>query len=129
MEYFLISQLSAIIRMFIENPLESLISYNNLTFERFAWIIFILQYWPMIMHTLTFGIVGTIYERGEFPVLGSILYLLTYWVNSKILRALVSLFGRYGLSIVIILFLLICFLESIVMNKLRMNKTHLKNYI
>lgn len=129
MEYFLISQLSAIIRMFIENPLESLISYNNLTFERFAWIIFILQYWPMIMHTLTFGIVGTIYERGELPALGSILYLLTYWVNSNILKALVSLLGTYGLSIVIISFLLICFLESIVMNKLRMNKTHLKNYI
>lgn len=129
MEYFLISQLSAIIRMFIENPLESLISYNNLTFERFAWIIFILQYWPMIMHTLTFGIVGTIYERGELPALGSILYLLTYLVNSNILKALVSLLGTYGLSIVIISFLLICFLESIVMNKLRMNKTHLKNYI
>lgn len=129
MEYFLIFQLSAIIRMFIENPLESLISYNNLTFERFAWIIFILQYWPMIMHTLTFGIVGTIYERGELPALGSILYLLTYWINSNILKALVSLLGTYGLSIVIISFLLICFLESIVMNKLRMNKTHLKNYI
>lgn len=129
MEYFLISQLSAIIRMFIENPLESLISYNNLTFERFAWIIFILQYWPMIMHTLTFGIVGTIYKRGELPALGSLLYLLTYWVNSNILKALVSLLGTYGLSIVIISFLLICFLESIVMNKLRMNKTHLKNYI
>ena len=115
--------------MFIENPLESLISYNNLTFERFAWIIFILQYWPMIMHTLTFGIVGTIYKRGELPALGSLLYLLTYWVNSNILKALVSLLGTYGLSIVIISFLLICFLESIVMNKLRMNKTHLKNYI
>ncbi len=129
MEYFLISQLSAIIRRFIENPLESLISYNNLTFERFTWIIFILQYWPMIMHTLTFGIVGTIYERGKLPALGSILYLLTYWVNSNILKALVSLLGTYGVSIVIISFLLICFLESMVMNKLRMNKTHLKNYI
>ena len=121
MEYILISQLSGIIRMFIENPLESLISYNNLTIEGFAWLVFIFQYWPTIMHTLTFGIVGGIYRKGEFPALGSTLYLLTYWINSNILKFLVSFLGTYGLVTVIIPFLVICLLEFFGMHKLRMN--------
>lgn len=121
MSYFIISQLSSILRMFIENPLEPLISYNNLNARGLFDMVFIVQYWPMIMHTLTFGIVGGIYRRGEFPALGSTLYLLTYWINSNILKFLVSLLGTYGLAAVIIPFLAICLLEFIGMHKLRMN--------
>lgn len=121
MGYFIVAQLSSIIRMFIENPLELLISYDNLTVERLLNLLFILRYWPMIMHTLTFEIVGGIYNRGEFPALGAALYLLTFWINSNILKFLVSLLGTYGLVTVIIPFLAICLLEFIGMHKLRMN--------
>lgn len=121
MDFVIVSFLSKFFRMFIDNPLESLISYSNLTIEGFFDIIFIIKYWPLIMGTLTYWIVGGIYKKGEFPALGSALYLFTFWVNSKLLKFLVSLFGVYGLTAAIIPFLVICLLEFIMMHKLRVN--------
>lgn len=45
-----------------------------------------------VIHLLAFYLVGEVYQRGESPILGSILYLFTYAVLTGIL-ALMGLFS------------------------------------
>ena len=68
MEYSAIALFSSIIREFISNPLEGYLANISLDMEGLIIIIFIIQYWPAIMHTLTFGIVGGAYKSGNFQL-------------------------------------------------------------
>ena len=119
MNYNLIALFSSIIREFISNPLEVYLSNISLDVEGIIILIFIIQYWPVIMHTLTFGIVGGAYKSGEFPALGSLLYLFVFWANNKVLSFIVTAFGNIGIIPVIIIFIIICVFEFIGMSKLR----------
>lgn len=119
MEYSAIALFSSIIREFISNPLEGYLANISLDMEGLIIIIFIIQYWPAIMHTLTFGIVGGAYKSGEFPALGSLLYLSVFWANNKVLSFIVTTFGNIGIIPVIIIFIIICVFEFIGMCKLR----------
>lgn len=119
MEYSAIALFSSIIREFISNPLEGYLANISLDMEGLIIIIFIIQYWPAIMHTLTFGIVGGAYKSGEFPALGSLLYLFVFWANNKVLSFIVTTFGNIGIIPVIIIFIIICVFEFIGMCKLR----------
>ncbi len=119
MEYSAINLFSSIIREFISNPLEGYLANISLDMEGVIIIIFIIQYWPAIMHTLTFGIVGGAYKSGEFPALGSLLYLFVFWANNKVLSFIVTTFGNIGIIPVIIIFIIICVFEFIGMCKLR----------
>ena len=119
MEYSAIALFSSIIREFISNPLEGYLANISLDMEGLIIVIFIIQYWPAIMHTLTFGIVGGAYKSGEFPALGSLLYLSVFWANNKVLSFIVTTFGNIGIIPVIIIFIIICVFEFIGMCKLR----------
>ena len=119
MEYSAIALFNSIIRGFISNPLERYLSNISLDMEGLIIIIFVIQYWPVIMHTLTFCIVGGAYKSGKFPALGSLLYLFVFWANNKVLSFIVTTFGNIGIIPVIIIFVIICVFEFIGMCKLR----------
>ena len=121
MSYTVVSQIFGLVRMFIDNPLEALISYESITMKGIIEGMFIIQYWPAIMHMLTFIVVGGVYKSGEFPLLGSVLYFLVFWLNSQLLTFLVSTFGVFGLYTVIIPFMIICLIELILMCVIREN--------
>ena len=119
MEHIITSTISSFIRGFIENPLEIFLSSIPLRIEGMVILIFIIKYWPMIMHTLTFAVVGGAYKKGEFPALGSILYLIVFAINSKILNWIVLWLGVFGIGWVVCAFLIVCLLEYIGMCKAR----------
>lgn len=73
----------------------------------------------MIMHALTFAVVGGAYKKGEFVALGSVLYLIVFAVNSKILNWIVLWLGGFGIGWVVFTFFIICLLEYIGMCKVR----------
>lgn len=119
MHFNTIATINSFIREFISNPLEGYLSNISLDMEGIIVLIFIIQYWPAIMHTLTFGIVGGAYKSGEFPMIGSLLYLFVFWANNKVLNFIVTTFGNIGIIPVIIIFIIICVFEFIGMCKLR----------
>lgn len=119
MSYIIISQFSSFLRMFIDNPLESLIPKDAMTMDGMMILVFVIQYWPIIMHKLTYGIVGGAYRSGELPALGSLLYLLVCVANHKLLGWLVSLLGMFGLYVVIVPFMIICLIEFTLMCVIR----------
>lgn len=92
--YLLFSSFSWFIRnYYLPNPFESfgvLADLLNMGDE------------PLI-HIITFGIVGLFYKRGEFPLLGSILYLLFYIIHNALLNS----FSKVNFSIILIA-LIIC---------------------
>lgn len=119
MIYNLTDIFSSLIREFISNPLEVYLSNISLDMEGLIILIFIIRYWPAIMHILTFCVVAGAYRRGEFPTLGSLLYLFVFWANNKILSFIVTTIGNIGMIPVIIIFIIICIFEFIGMRKLR----------
>lgn len=119
MDYNTVALFNGFIREFIDNPLEEYLSNMPVNIEWFMILIFVIKCWPVIMHTLTFGIVGGVYRRGECPILGSFLYLFVHWANNKILGFIVTNFGGIGITLVIIIFLIICLFEFIGMRNLR----------
>lgn len=54
------------------------------------------------MHMVTFGVVGLYYDRGSAPALGSVLYLLFYYVHTFMLW-LMSLTGFATWAVVLIM--------------------------
>lgn len=119
MQYQVISLFSSIIREFINNPLESYIQNISLNITGVAIIIFVLKYWPVIMHWLTFKIVGGIYKKNECPPIGSMLYLFVFLINSKLLKLIVKAFGNTGILLGLALFFMICAIEFVSFCKLR----------
>lgn len=55
-----------------------------------------------IIFAITFGIVGIYYERGSFPVLGSILYMFFYCLHMAGIYFLLSLYPMVWLIIIIL---------------------------
>lgn len=119
MIYNLTALFSSFIREFIDNPFEEYLSSIPIDITGMFMIIFIISYWPVIMHTLTFGIVGGVYKSGECATIGSLLYLLTFWINTRILKFIIQMIGFLGITPVLVVFLLVCLLEYIGMCKLR----------
>ena len=119
MIYSLTAIFSSLIREFINNPLEGYLSNISLDMEGLIVLTFIIQFWPAIMHMLTFAIVGGAYKKGECPVLGSLLYLVVFIINNKILSFIITTFGNIGLIPVIVIFVVICVFEFIGMCRLR----------
>lgn len=119
MDYTTVALFNSFIREFIDNPLEEYLSNMSIDIEWFIVLIFVIKCWPVIMYTLTFGIVGGVYRSGECPILGSFLYLFVFWANNKMLSFIVTSFGGIGITPVVIIFLVICLFEFMGMCKLR----------
>lgn len=81
--YIIMMVISALVRQFcLPNPFEC--------FGENAFIINLIA--EPIIHILAFGLVGLVYHKGDFPALGSFLYLITYAAITGIL-ALMGIFS------------------------------------
>lgn len=63
-----------------------------------------------IIHAVAFGLVGLVYHRGDFPALGSVLYLLAYAVVTGIL----AIMGIFSFAWWWILIVLLCIVAIMV---------------
>ncbi len=115
--YLIIAFFSSVIRDFLSNPFEGLIDLQNFQLSQVPLMIFVYQYWPLIMHTLIFGLVGVLYKRKECPPLGSLLYLVTYVANSKILTWFVN--NQWDVSVVLGAFAVVYIIEILLFSKIR----------
>ena len=83
MLYSIISVVSIVVRQFfLPNPFEC--------FGDTAWLYNLIV--EPIIHALAFALVGLVYHKGEFPALGSFLYLVAYAALTGIL-ALMGIFS------------------------------------
>ena len=108
--YAVIATISLIIRQFIiSNPFEvlgegiTLVLDNSeilITPEVLNWIV------EPAIHAITFAVVGIHYEVESFPALGSILYLVFYWVHVWLIR----LMALSGFSVGIVLLIAILYI-------------------
>ena len=64
-----------------------------------------------ILHVPTFLMVGMIYDRGFFPALGSILYLIIYFVNSFALQGVMMLYPRWIYMIVAVVVYFVVYIK------------------
>ena len=115
--YLVIAFFSSIIREFINNPFEGLIDIQNFELSQLPILLFVYQYWPLIMHTLIFGLVGVLYKRNECPPLGSLLYLITYVVNNRLLTWFVN--NQWDVSVVLGAFTVVYIAEIVIFSKIR----------
>ena len=67
--YLIIAFFSSIIRELINNPFEGLIDLQNFQLSQLPVLLFVYQYWPIIMHMLIFGLVGVLYKRAVLKAL------------------------------------------------------------
>ena len=63
-----------------------------------------------IIHGIAFSLVGLVYQKGEAPLLGSILYLATYWLVVLVLM----LFGVFRFAWWWILILVVAFIAIVI---------------
>lgn len=91
--------ISAFIRVFIiPNPFESL----------GVWADAVNYLTEGLLHTFTYNIVGLFYKRNSAPALGSLLYLIVYWVHVMILSLLGAFSWRWwAIAIAIALYIAI----------------------
>lgn len=82
--YKIVASISVVVRQcFIDNPYESL---PFLTQETEIWLPLILNLATEgLFHTITFYTVKIYYCDRQYPVVGSLLYLFFYWVNTGVL--------------------------------------------
>lgn len=81
--YAIMAVISIIVRqVYLANPFEC--------FGNMAWIYNLIA--EPIIHAVAYGLVGLIYHKGEFPALGSFLYLVAYAATTGIL-ALMGIFS------------------------------------
>lgn len=86
--YKIISALNGFIREeMIPNPYE-FISDNQLIVILFTYLI-----GEMILHIISFSIVGIFYRRGQAPVLGSIGYMMAFGFNVWVIKNISNLFN------------------------------------
>lgn len=95
--YKLISVLSLLIRQFcLPNPFECFGDSALLI----NWIA------GTVMAPITYLIVGLVYEKGSEPVLGSMLYLITYALLTGILHIMgISSFAWWWIKILVVVFI------------------------
>ena len=115
--YLIIAFFSSIIREFISNPFEGVIDFQNFQLTQIPFMVFVYQYWPVIMHALIFGLVGVLYKRKECPPLGSLLYLVTYVANNRILTWFVN--NQWDVSVVLGTFAVVYAVEILLFSKIR----------
>ena len=95
--YRLISVLSLLIRQFwLPNPFECCSDYALLI----NWIV------GIILSPIAYLIVGTVYEKGSAPVIGSVLYFITYAALTGILLVMgIFSFAWWWILILILVFI------------------------
>ena len=100
--YKLMSVISIFIRQFyLPNPFEC---FGDMALV-YNWIA------EPFVHIISFALVGTVYKRGSAPTIGSILYLITYYIVISVLWILGQFsFAWWAISIMIILIVLISLL-------------------
>ena len=85
MLYTIISVVSIVVRQFfLPNPFEC--------FGDTAWLYNLIA--EPIIHALAFALVGLVYHKGEFPALGSFLYLVAY----AALTGILALMGTFSFA-------------------------------
>lgn len=83
--YSIFAIISLLMRNFVlPNPFEC--------FGDTAWLINLIA--EPIIHAVAFALVGLVYQRGEAPAIGSILYLITY----ALLTGILLLFGLFSFA-------------------------------
>ncbi len=107
--YQFISAFSSLFREFVNNPFEGLIDLQNFQLSQIPIVIFVYQYWPMIMHAMTFCLVGVAYKKKEWPTFGSLLYFCSFLANNFILKCITNWTG--SINTTLLLFLIIYFVE------------------
>ncbi len=115
--YLIVAFLSSIIREFLNNPFEGLIDVQSFQLSQLQVFLFVYQYWPLIMHTLIFTLVGALYKKNECLPLGSLLYLVTYVVNNRMITWFVN--NQWGISAVLGAFTVVYFVEILLFSKIR----------
>lgn len=124
-KYKLVSKISLILRTFMfPNPFVKYIELYtiNTQWEGIAKIISFLFnsiIGGCILHVLSYNLVGIIYDYGESPVIGSLLYAGVLLLNSWILIGISNLVGTSNLCWFIILFILALAIEVMILIKLR----------
>lgn len=95
--YAILSVISIIVRqVYLPNPFEC--------FGDTAWIYNLIA--EPIIHLGALGLVGLVYHKGDFPALGSFLYLIAYAVITGIL-ALMGIFSFTWCWVLIIIVIMV----------------------
>ena len=99
--YKLMALISTLVRQFcLPNPFEC--------FGDGAFLINLIA--EPVIHALAFALVGLVYHRGEFPALGSFLYLLAYGAITCILAIMgIFSFAKWWVLTVVVALILIGF--------------------
>ena len=99
--YKLMALISTLVRQFcLPNPFEC--------FGDGAFFINLIA--EPVIHALAFALVGLVYHRGEFPALGSFLYLLAYAAITGILAIMgIFSFAKWWVLTVVVALILIGF--------------------
>ena len=114
--YKLISVFSLLIRQFcLPNPFECCGEYALLI----NWIV------GIILSPIAYLIVGTVYEKGSAPVIGSVLYFITY----AALTGILLIMGIYSFAWWWILILILTFIGLIIGIRMIIRRFDNKRYI
>ena len=113
--YKLISVLSLLIRQFcLPNPFEC--------FGDSAWLINLIA--GIIIAPIAFWIVGTVYQKGSEPVIGSVLYLVAY----ALLTGILWVMGIFSFAWWWVLILIFAFVGAIIGIRIILAKLENKRY-
>lgn len=80
-----------------------------------------------ILHLVCYNLVGVIYEKGEAPAMGSILYVVFMFTNSKLLIWISQGLHKTNLKLLLIRFLIMVIIEAIILFCIKYVKKHLLN--
>ena len=72
-----------------------------------------------ILCSICYPLVGIIYDRGKFPVIGSLLYLGVILLNSKILVWISNTMTNFDFEIFLLIFVICITIEIIIFNFIR----------
>lgn len=72
-----------------------------------------------ILCWICYPLVGIIYDKGEFPVIGSLLYLGVILLNSKILVWISNTMTNFDFEIFLLIFVICITIEIIIFNFIR----------
>lgn len=73
-----------------------------------------------VIHAIAYGLVGLVYHSGDFPALGSFLYLLAYTVVTGLL-AIMGIFSFAWWWILIVLLCIVAIVVGVIWVKERFN--------
>ena len=110
--YQIISGLNSLIREeVIPNPFE-FISDNQLIVDLFTYLI-----GGIILYKISFAMCGVFYNRGDAPILGSILYMMAFSFNVWVLINISKLFN--SIFIIGIIYLIVVIATFRLLNKIK----------